>query len=511
MRAGIGHVAHSSSTNARADQPLPGNFSAPPQGAASLSDIGHRLLSAFGQHNVKTAAAQPQNRPARSLAQSLQTVAASSSIQRKKMNTPHPKLVTGAAMDTIVPRRRGKVYALAGAGTLAVLAAAFTLWQWMPRGLQVPAAELRVAAVERGVFRDDIIVRASAEPLHSVILDSVESGRIEEVFARDGELVKQGQLLFRISNPQRNLELLARQAEHAQQISNLSNLRVAQEASRSEHQRRLDDLGYALEQAQKKYARDVRLGAQGFLSDAALEESHDRLAQQQRALAQAQASDETEKRVRGNALAQLETALDGLKSGLKLVSATVDALAVRAPTAGRLTDFRLQIGESITTGKHVGRIDDPDHFKLSAEVDEYYLKRVAVGRHGSVQQDGSDYAVQVATVYPQIREGRFTVELVFGGAQPEGLSPGQSLDARVTLGEPAPALLLPNGAYINDSGGTWGFVLARDGATAERREIRTGRRNNSQVEVLAGLAAGERVVVSSYTAYGKSPRLQISK
>jgi HlyD family secretion protein len=54
-------------------------------------------------------------------------------------------------------------------------------------------------------------------------------------------------------------------------------------------------------------------------------------------------------------------------------------------------------------------------------------------------------------------------------------------------------------------------VLARDGATAERREIRTGRRNNSQVEVLAGLAAGERVVVSSYTAYGKSPRLQISK
>ncbi|CAN7655085.1 HlyD family efflux transporter periplasmic adaptor subunit [Pseudoduganella sp. LjRoot289] len=427
------------------------------------------------------------------------------------MNTPQPKVVTGAAMDTIVPKRRARTIALVCAASAAAGALAFALWHWMPRGLQVAAGELRIAAVERGIFRDDIVVRAAAEPLHSVMLDSVESGRVEEVFARDGDLVKQGQLLFRISNPQRNLELLARQAEHAQQISNLSNLRVAQEASRSEHRRRLDDLAYAAEQAGKRHARDEKLAAQGYLSAAALEESQDRLAQQRRTLAQAQASDATDQRVRGTALAQLDKALDGLQSGLKLVSATVEALAVRAPSAGRLTDFRLQVGESIATGKHVGRIDDPTRFKLTAEVDEYYLKRVAVGRHGSVLLDERSYPVDVATVYPQIKEGRFTVELVFSKAQPEGLSPGQSVDARVTLGEPAPALLLPNGAFVNDSGGTWAFVLAAAGDAAERREIRTGRRNNSQIEVLSGLAAGERVIVSGYTSYGKSPRLQISK
>lgn len=427
------------------------------------------------------------------------------------MQTPQPKLVSGAAMDTIVPRRRGKAIALAAAGAAAIATVLFALWYWMPRGLPVAAGELRVATVERGVFRDDIVVRASAQPLDSVMLDSVESGRVEEVFARDGELVKQGQLLFRISNPQRNLELLARQAEHAQQISNLSNLRVAQEASRSEHRRRLDDLAFAMEQAQKRHARDERLAAQGYLSAAALEESQDRLAQQRRVLAQAQSSDETDQRVRGTVLAQLNTALDGLQSGLKLVSATVEALAVRAPSAGRLTDFRLQVGESIATGKHVGRIDDPAHFKLAAEVDEYYLKRVAVGRHGSVQLDGASYPVDVATVYPQIKEGRFTVELVFSKAQPDALSPGQSVDAHITLGEPAPALLLPNGAFLNDSGGTWVFVLTPGGDAAERREIRAGRRNNSQVEVLSGLAVGERVVVSGYSAFGKSPRLHISK
>ncbi|MRV70701.1 efflux RND transporter periplasmic adaptor subunit [Duganella sp. FT92W] len=414
-------------------------------------------------------------------------------------------------MDTIVPRRRGKQIAAACVTVAVIAAATSALWYWMPRGLQVPAGDLRIATVEQGIFRDDIVVRASAAPLRSVMLDSVESGRVEEVHARDGDRVQQGQLLFRISNPQRNLELLARQAEHAQQISNLSNLRVAQEASRSDRERRIDDLAFQLEQTRKQHERNARLAAQGYLSAAALEESQDRLARQQRALAQARDSDGTETRVREHALAQLQTALDGLKSGLKLVSATVDALAVRAPTAGRLTDFHLQVGESIATGKHVGRIDDPDHFKLTAEVDEFYLKRVAVGRHGAVLQDGRSYAVDVATVYPQITAGRFTVELVFSAAAPEQLSPGQSLDARIALGEPAPALLLPNGAFMNDSGGAWVFVLSPDGALAERRDIRTGRRNNSQIEVLGGLARGERVIVSGYASYGKAPRLQISK
>jgi HlyD family secretion protein len=79
------------------------------------------------------------------------------------------------------------------------------------------------------------------------------------------------------------------------------------------------------------------------------------------------------------------------------------------------------------------------------------------------------------------------------------------------MGDPARALLLPNGAFANDTGGTWVFVLGRDGETVTRRAIRLGRRSSSQVEVLAGLAPGERVIVSSYTAFGKAERLQLTK
>ena len=215
--------------------------------------------------------------------------------------------------------------------------------------------------------------------------------------------------------------------------------------------------------------------------------------------------------MRDAAARQLETAIGGLDSGLKLVSGTVDALAVRAPVDGRLTNFRLQVGESVATGKNIGRIDDPVRFKLAASVDEYYLNRMAVGRHGSVKQDDRDYPADIRAIYPQIKDGRFTVDLVFTKGQPPVMNPGQSLDARITLGEPAPALLLPGGAFINDSGGAWVYVLDADGRGAQRRALRVGRRNNAQIEVLAGLAAGDKVIVSSYAAYGNSPRLQLDR
>jgi len=168
---------------------------------------------------------------------------------------PIPAPATGAAMDTIVPRKRGRKMLLTGATAVLLLAAAAMLWQQIPRGLRVQRAELQLASVEQGVFRDELVVRAHAEPLESVILDSVESGRIEEVFVRDGDVVKKGQLLFRIANPQRNLELLARQAEQAQQLYNLANLRLAQESDRSAPQPRLDELAFPLEQATNAHPR----------------------------------------------------------------------------------------------------------------------------------------------------------------------------------------------------------------------------------------------------------------
>jgi HlyD family secretion protein len=417
--------------------------------------------------------------------------------------------ITGAAMDQPLPRQRRNTWALV-AGGLGLVGVVTALSQLAPRGLAVAHEEIRIATVERGLFRNDIVVRATAAPLHTVMLDALESGRVEEVLANDGAAVTRGQLLFRLSNPQLRLDLVAREADRAQQISNLSLLRVAIETSRTEHQRRMLDLRFAHAQAEKTHARFAALARDGVIATRTLEESADELDRLRQSLADEQSRAAVEMRIKRDGARQMEQAIERLDAGLKVVNESIDGLAVRAPISGRLTDFRLQLGEIVKPEQRIGRIDDPSRFKLVAVVDEYFLGRVVPGKAGIVIAAGRDHEASVSRVFPQIKDGRFTIELEFAGDSPPGMNPGQGVETRITLGETSPALILPNDAWLNDNAGNAVFVLARDARHAERRAIRIGRRNNAQVEIATGLAPGERVIVSGYSAFGAAERLAIN-
>jgi len=418
--------------------------------------------------------------------------------------------VTGAAMDRPLPKQPPN-YAIGAIIALLLLGGIAAFSQLIPHGLRVAEGDILIATVQRGMFRNDVVVRSTAAPLHTIMLDALESGRVEEVLVNDGALVAKDALLFRLSNPQLRLNLVAREADRAQQISNLSTLRVSIETSRTEHQRRMLDLNFALTQAEKQFTRNASLAKTGVVPVVALEESQDRLAQQRQALEGEKSRSVIEMRIKRDGVRQMEQAVEQLNAGLKVVNDAIEGLAVRAPIAGRLTDFRLQLGEIVKSEQRIGRIDDPSQFKLTAQLDEYYLGGVMTGKKASVNVDGRDYPLEVSRVFPQITDGRFSIELLFTGETPPVMNPGQSAETRITLGGASPGLILPNDAFVNDTGGDWAFVLARDGRSAARREIRVGRRNNSQVEVASGLSPGERVIVSSYARFGKAERLQIAK
>jgi HlyD family secretion protein len=384
------------------------------------------------------------------------------------------------------------------------------LWQTIPKGFKVSRQDLQIAAVTTGQFRDELLVRATAAPLSSVVLDATEGGRVEYVAVRDGAVVKQGEVLFRLSNPQRQQEVLARAADVAQQVANVATLRAALEVGRAEYRRRISVLEYELIRAKKEHTRNGRLGEQSFISAAVLQESEDRVQQQETLLAQARTDAAAEEAIRQRAIADLDRAVRGLNDGLVLVRAVEDALTLRAPTEGRLTGFRLDVGESVKPGDRLGRIDSPGSFKLLAQVDEFYLHRTTPGLKGQVEVGSRVRTVVLSRVNPQVKDRRFDIELDFAdGPKAAELQPGQSIDTRISLGAPSVARLVADGAFFTDTGGTWVFVLTTDGRAAERRAVKLGRRGGGQIEVLSGLDEGEQIVTSSYTDFRDAPRLRI--
>ena len=193
---------------------------------------------------------------------------------------------------------------------------------------------------------------------------------------------------------------------------------------------------------------------------------------------------------------------------LELARASLDALNLRAPVAGQLTSFSIQVGQSFNRGERLGQIDSAGRNKLRAQVDEFYLGRVAEGQIATAEVGGRPYRMRVSKIYPQVRNGAFEIDLQFIGQEPADLQRGQTVQIRLTLGDPAPALLIPNGAFYNETGGNWVFVVSPDGGSAVKRQVRLGRRNADYIEVLEGLDPGERVITSPYTGFAERDRLE---
>lgn len=419
---------------------------------------------------------------------------------------------SGVDMDRVVASRRLPLklkLALGGAG-LVVLAILFYLLMPSANSQTVPIDRLTISTVTQGRFDDFLPLRAQVQPLLTVYLDAVEGGRVERVVVEDGTMVQQGQLLAVLSNPELQLNVLARQTEVTQQINNMRSQELALNQNRLSNERARIDADLATQTARRQYEMQQPLAERGFIAGRAFADSRDTYEANRRRSDVVRTQQASDERLQSGQLAQLRASSASLNQSLEIARQSLDSLNLRAPVAGQLTSFDIQIGQSLQRGERLGQIDSAGHNKLRAQVDEFYLGRVSPGLVANADVGGRAYRMRVSKIYPQVRNGAFEIDLQFVGPEPADLQRGQTVQIRLTLGAPGPARLIPNGSFYNDTGGAWVFVVAPDGRSAVKRQVRLGRRNSDYIEVLDGLDAGERVITSPYTGFAERDRLSLS-
>jgi HlyD family secretion protein len=421
---------------------------------------------------------------------------------------------SGVRMDRKIERRfpKGLKPAAAGLfGLLLIILATMMLKPEAGRALRLDAGRVSIATVSRGVFEDFIPVRGRVTPLRTLFLDSIEGGRVEEIFVEDGAPVKAGDLLVRLSNTSLQLDVISREAEVTEQLNNLNTLALQLEQNRLDHKRSLVEIEYQIIRLTRLANRRQDLSANGHVSLQDLETTEDELSYWKRRHDVTIEAQTTDERLQKAQMVQLENSVAQLKTNLAFARRNLDSLDVRAPIAGKLTAFTAEIGQSLARGERLGQIDSPEDFKLSALIDEFYLPRVDIGQSASVEIDGRTYLLSIAKIYPQVRDGQFEIDLIFSGTMPSDIRRGQTLHTRLSLGDPTEAVLIPNGAFYQDTGGNWLFVMTPDTTQAIKRSVRLGRRNARFIEVLEGLEPGERVVTSPYTGFTDMDRLEFDQ
>lgn len=417
-----------------------------------------------------------------------------------------------ASMDRVIEQTAWQKHGnrvLWGGVSIAVVIA---LWVLVPDGgrvLKVMDDRIVVSEVTRGEFDDFIPTRGQVAPLKTVFLDAIEGGRVEKILVEDGTQVEAGDLIVELSNSQLQLGVIAREAEVAEQVNNMRNTELSLERNRLEHKRNLVDIDYNVIRLKHEIDRLEPLIEKNLVDAGSIQRLQDEydwyLARREITL-ESQVSDQRMQEIQ---LEQLQLSSARLEKNLELARGNLDALNVRAPVAGKLTAFDVEVGQALARGINIGRIDDPEHFKVTANIDEYYLSRVDLDQTATLTTAGQDYSLTVRKIYPQVTNGTFEVDLVFLGNTPDSIRRGQTLQLSLQLGSPSESLLIPNGAFYQDTGGNWIFVVAPNGEKAVRRNVRLGRRNTRFIEVLDGLDIGEQVVTSPYTNYLDMDRLDL--
>jgi HlyD family secretion protein len=421
---------------------------------------------------------------------------------------------TDGAMDRRVakPRAARIRQMLMGAGALAL--ASIVIYSIVTasrsRSLTLAADSVTISTVRSGVFNDYVPIRGSVTPLRTVYLDAMEGGRVDALMVEEGAAVTEGQPIIELSNTALQLDVISREAQVSEQVNNLRNTRLALEQNRLALRNELTEIDYHLTRLGKLAERRAQLAKAGLISRQDSEDTADELAYYRLRRSNTLESQKTDELMREAQISRLESTVEQLQKNLVIARRNLEGLVVKAPFSGQLTSLDAQIGESKARGQRLGQIDDLEGFKVTAQVDEFYLNRLRRDQVAQFELGGQTHSLQVTKIYPEVRDGKFDIDLRFDGPSPQGLRRGQTLQLRLAMGDSTQALLLANGGFFQDTGGNWVFVLDAAGEVAVRRDVRLGRRNPEHVEVLGGLREGERVIVSTYSTFLAMDRLALS-
>lgn len=414
-------------------------------------------------------------------------------------------------MDRALPKRfwTSQRIVLFGGGTLVIALLAYTLFFTDRRSkLNVEKDKITVSEVRTGPFEDFIAVTGVVQPLKTIRLDAIAGGYVTEKLVEGGSMVKQGDVLLKLENQTLRLNFLQSETEANRLVNDLQNTRQRLRVERYSQRKVLSDLDFQINQAKDVFDRQTKLFKDKVVSEQDYMKAkidYEKVVEQRKIEAESQKYQEDNAKTQ---IQLLEGTLARTQKNVSLWQQTLNNLVVKAPVSGLLSSMDIEVGSNINQGQNIGQIDDLNGFKMRVGVDEHYLNRIFTGLKGSFEFNGEKNELEITRVYPEVRSGRFEVDMVFSKGAPKGIKRGQSSPIQLELGKAAKATLVPVGGFFSDTGGNWIYVLDNSGKRAIKRNITLGRKNPEFYEVLDGLQPGEQVITSSYENFGDNEVLE---
>jgi len=380
-----------------------------------------------------------------------------------------------------------------------------------PQRLKYDADKLTIATVKQDKFLEYLDVEGLIQPKLTIKLNSEESGSVDRIVAEDGALLSAGDTILVLKNPELVRTIEDERDNLAKQQVSYREKEIQMERQSSELKRQSLETVYQLEKQQKEIMLDREEFNIGIKSKAQFEVAEDAYKYNQentRLLLEELRHD--------SLLNSIQTELmrsDLLREERRFARSLerLDKLIVRAPVDGQVSFISVIPGERVSAGQNIGELKLIDQIKISTKVSEYYIDRIALGLPASITYQNARYPLKITKINPEVRDRQFEVDLVFTDERPDNVRIGKSYRVQIELEQPEEALVVERGNFFQYTGGQWVFRVDETGERARKTQVSIGRQNPRQYEILNGLNAGDKIIVTGYDNFGNAEEIVLRK
>jgi HlyD family secretion protein len=408
------------------------------------------------------------------------------------------------------PAKRGRKRLLYTALAIAaVVLATVGLHGLKPAAPRVDRSAVYIDSVVRGPLVIEVRGPGTLVPERIRYISAVTAGRVERRLAEAGEEVKPETVLLVLSNPDVQLEALESERQltvsRADQVNlraDLASQRLNQEAQVAAAKAAYLDARRNEEAAESLAAKELIAANEASRARDHVQELETRYkVEQERLAVMTQAAD--------SQLMLQQAQVDRLRDVNQFQRGRVRSMVVTAGASGTLQELPLEVGQWAQSGATLARIVEPGRLKAVLRIPETQAKDVTIGQPAAIDTRNGIARGKVMRIDPAVQNGTVTVDVSLEGELPRGARPDLSVDGTIQVERLDNVLHLGRPAF-GQTGGTVGlFKLTPDGREAVRTTVRLGRTSVNSVEILGGLAAGDKVIISDMSRWDGVERVRV--
>jgi len=378
-----------------------------------------------------------------------------------------------------------------------------------PAAPSVDRATVLIDEVKRGPMIRDVRGTGTLVPEDIRWIPAQTVSRVDRILIHPGAIVQPNTVILELTNPELQREALDSEYQLKAAEADYENLKVQLNSELLNQKSVTANVRSDYEQAKIQAEVDDKLRAEGLGNEVTAKLSKvraDQLAiRVQLEEGRTQNIADTEK-VR--LLAQ-HSRVDQQRALYDLKRSELDSLHVRAGINGVLQLVPVDVGQQVIPGANLARVADPKKLKAEIRIPETQARDVAIGQSASIDTRNGVVAGKVFRIDPSVQNGTVTVDIEITGPLPLGSRPDLSVDGTIELENLRDVLFVGRPVHGQSETSIGIFKLTPDGSEAVRTTVKLGKSSVNTVEIVQGLALGDKIILSDMSASDGYERIRL--